>query len=75
MAKLSLRQVNKHLSVDELESLQSVIITNHRFICPGYRIEGGFIENYDRTTGVRMPGFGWNLRFRKIPAIVAKNEF
>ncbi len=40
------------LSVDELERQQSVNITDHRLIRLGYRIEGGFIGNHDRTTGI-----------------------
>ena len=43
------------LSMKELLRLQFVIITDHRFVRPGYRIEGGFIGDHDRTTGLPIP--------------------
>ena len=43
------------LSVDELEFLQSMVIADSRFITPGLRIEGGFVGDHDRTTGMPMP--------------------
>jgi Fic family protein len=46
---------NRELSVEELEYLQSVVITDERFIMPGCRIESGFVGDHDRTTGMPMP--------------------
>ena len=43
------------LNVDELERLQSMVIADRRFISPGCRVEGGFVGNHDRTTGMPMP--------------------
>lgn len=43
------------LTIDELESLQRVVITDNRFVMPGQRIEGGFVGDHDRTTGIPMP--------------------
>lgn len=43
------------LTIEELESLQSVVITDNRFVMPGQRIEGGFVGDHDRTTGMPMP--------------------
>ncbi len=43
------------LSLDEFEDLQSTIITDNRFVIPGYRVEGGFVGIHDRTTGMPIP--------------------
>ncbi|AUZ83206.1 Fic family protein [Methylophaga nitratireducenticrescens] len=43
------------LSVEELEYLQSIVIADNRFIRLGCRIEGGFVGDHDRTTGMPMP--------------------
>lgn len=43
------------LSVEELEYLQSIVITDNRFILPGCRIEGGFVGDHDRVTGMPIP--------------------
>jgi len=45
----------RSLSVEELEYLQSIVITDHRFIIPGCRAEGGFVGDHERTTGMPMP--------------------
>ncbi len=45
----------RSLSVDEFEYLQSVVIADNRFIIPGCRVEGGFVGDHDRTTGMPMP--------------------
>ncbi len=45
----------RELTVEELESLQSVVIADSRFVMPGQRIEGGFVGDHDRTTGMPMP--------------------
>lgn len=45
----------RQLSIDELEYLQSIVIADHRFIHPGCRLEGGFVGDHDRTTGMPMP--------------------
>ena len=43
------------LSIEELEYLQSIVIADNRFVLPGCRIEGGFIGDHDRTTGMPLP--------------------
>ncbi len=43
------------LTIEELESLQSVVIVDIRFVIPGQRIEDGFVGDHDRTTGMPMP--------------------
>jgi|LULR01.1.fsa_nt_gb Fic family protein len=43
------------LTIEELEFLQRVVITDNRFVRPGKRIEGGFVGDHDRTTGMPMP--------------------
>ena len=45
----------RELSIEELEYLQSIVIADKRFIMPGCRIEGGFIGDHDRVTGMPMP--------------------
>jgi Fic family protein len=45
----------RKLSVDELEFLQSMVITDSRFTLPGCRLEGGFVGDHDRITGMPMP--------------------
>ena len=45
----------RELTIKELESLQSVVISDNRFFMPGQRIEGGFVGDHDRTTGMPMP--------------------
>ena len=58
------------LNVDELGRLQSVIITDHRFIRPGYRIEGGFIGDHDRTTGLPIP-VHISARHKDLPSLMS----
>lgn len=43
------------LSVEELERLQRELITDKRFVFPGLRLEGGFIGDHDRQTGLPLP--------------------
>ena len=43
------------LSHDELLRLQEIVIADFRFIQPGYRIEGGFIGEHERGTGLPIP--------------------
>ena len=43
------------LTIEELELLQRVVITDNRFVMQGLRIEGGFVGDHDRTTGNPMP--------------------
>lgn len=43
------------LSVEELEYLQSIVIVDNRFILPGCRVEGGFVGDHDRATGMPIP--------------------
>ncbi len=45
----------RELSISELEHLQTIVISNMRFITPGCRVEGGFIGNHDRSTGMPLP--------------------
>ena len=45
----------RRLSVEELEYLQTIVIVDNRFIKPGCRVEGGFVGDHDRTTGMPMP--------------------
>jgi hypothetical protein len=45
----------RKLSVGELEYLQSKVISDSRFTMLGYRVEGGFIGDHDRTTGMPIP--------------------
>ena len=43
------------LSIPELEHLQTLIISDNRFVEPGLRKEGGFVGQHDRSTGMPMP--------------------
>jgi len=45
----------RKLTINELEYLQSIVIADSRFIMPGCRVEGGFVGDHDRTTGMPMP--------------------
>lgn len=46
---------NKTLSKDELLRLQQIVIENSRFVTLGFRKEGGFVGEHDRTTGEPIP--------------------
>ncbi len=46
---------SKPLCKDELLRLQQIVIEDSRFIKMGYRTEGGFIGEHDRTTGEPIP--------------------
>ena len=46
---------SKPLSKEELVRLQQVVIENDRFTTLGFRHEGGFVGEYDRTTGEPIP--------------------
>jgi Fic family protein len=46
---------NKPLSLEELERLQQIVIENARFVKLGLRAEGGFVGEYDRSTGTPIP--------------------
>lgn len=46
---------NKELSKEELLRLQQIVIENSRFVKMGYRTEGGFIGEHDRSTGEPIP--------------------
>ncbi len=46
---------SKQLSKEELLRLQQIIIENSRFVQMGYRTEGGFVGEHDRTTGEPIP--------------------
>ncbi len=45
----------RKLSIEELESLQQVVIADNRFVMPGLRVEGGFVGDHDRATGMPIP--------------------
>jgi Fic family protein len=45
----------RSLSIEELEHLQKSVIADKRFITPGCRIEGGFVGDHDRATGMPIP--------------------
>jgi Fic family protein len=45
----------RSLSIPELERLQTLVISDNRFIEPGLRKEGGFVGQHDRSTGMPMP--------------------
>lgn len=45
----------RKLSLLELEHLQQIVILDNRFIEPGLRMEGGFVGEHDRATGMPMP--------------------
>lgn len=45
----------RKLSIAELEHLQQMVITDNRFIEPGLRMEGGFVGEHDRATGMPVP--------------------
>ncbi len=46
---------SKALSKEELYRLQQIVIENSRFVEMGYRTEGGFVGEHDRTTGEPIP--------------------
>ena len=46
---------SRPLSKEELLRLQQIIIENSRFVQMGYRTEGGFVGEHDRTTGEPIP--------------------
>ncbi|VAW74904.1 Filamentation induced by cAMP protein Fic [hydrothermal vent metagenome] len=45
----------RKLSIEDLGSLQRVVIADNRFVMPGCRVEGGFVGDHDRATGMPMP--------------------
>ena len=45
----------RNLSIPELEHLQTLVISDNRFVEPGLRKEGGFVGQHDRSTGMPMP--------------------
>ncbi|MFV2057521.1 MAG: Fic family protein [Thiohalomonadales bacterium] len=46
---------SKPLSKDELVRLQQIIIKDSRFTAMGFRMEGGFVGEHDRSTGGPIP--------------------
>lgn len=46
---------SKSLDKEELLRLQHIVIENSRFLKMGFRVEGGFVGEHDRTTGEPMP--------------------
>ena len=46
---------SKPLSKEELYRLQQIVIENSKFVTMGYRTEGGFVGEHDRTTGEPIP--------------------
>ncbi len=45
----------RKLSIEELEHLQQIVIPDNRFVMPGCRVDGGFVGDHDRTTGMPIP--------------------
>lgn len=45
----------RKLSIQELEHLQTQVITDSRFIAPGLRTAGSFVGEHDRATGMPIP--------------------
>ncbi|MDY0374816.1 MAG: Fic family protein [Desulfobacterium sp.] len=46
----------RKLTIPELEHLQQIVIPDNRYIESGLRMEGGFVGEHDRGTGMPMPG-------------------
>lgn len=46
---------SKSLDKEELVRLQHIVIENSRFLKMGFRVEGGFVGEHDRTTGEPLP--------------------
>ena len=46
---------SKSLTKDELLRLQQIVIENSRFVKLGFREQGGFVGEHDRTTGEPIP--------------------
>ncbi len=46
---------SRRLSIQEFEHLQRQVITDSRFVEAGLRIEGGFVGEHDRVSGLPMP--------------------
>lgn len=46
---------SKSLDKEELVRLQHIVIENSRFLKMGFRTEGGFVGDHDRTTGEPIP--------------------
>lgn len=46
---------SKNLTKEELLRLQQIVIENSRFIKLGFRTEGGFVGEHDRSTGEPIP--------------------
>ena len=49
------RAGQRNLSIPELDHLQTLVISDNRFVEPGLRKEGGFVGQHDRSTGMPMP--------------------
>ena len=45
----------RQLNIQELKYLQTIVIADNRFVELGYRTEGGFVGEHDRSTGMPMP--------------------
>lgn len=46
---------HRELTVEELEYLQTIVIADSRFIMRGVRLDGGFVGDHDRVTGMPLP--------------------
>lgn len=57
------------LSKEELYRLQHIVISDFRFIHPGYRDQGGFIGEHDRSTGQPLPDH-ISARWQDIPDLM-----
>lgn len=65
------------LSHDEFVRLQQIIISDFRFTQLGYRNEGGFIGEHERTTGRPIPDHisaRWQDLFTLLDGLIATND-
>ena len=60
----------RELSVDELTRLQSIVIADSRFTLPGCRVDGGFVGDHERATGMPMPAH-ISARAEDLPSLLS----
>ena len=61
---------SKPLNKEEILRLQQIIIENSRFLQMGYRTQGGFIGEHDRSTGEPIPEH-ISARWQDVDALMA----
>lgn len=67
----------KPLSKDELFRLQQIVIESKRFTKMGFRVQGGFVGDHDRTTGEAIPehvSARWQDLEKLIDGLIAANH-